>query len=79
MIHIDRLRLHLPAGYQGRAREIARLVASELKGSLGTTAGNLERLQVGPLQLAPGAGNRAVARRIATSVTSRVNDSLRGR
>ncbi len=78
MIDIDRLRLRLPAGYRGRAESIARLVASELEGRLEGASGGIANLQVGPVEIAPGANDRAVAETIATAVAARATYALRG-
>ena len=79
MIDIGRLRLRLPAGYQGRADAIARLVAAELRGRLGGVEGGIEDLRVGPVEVAPGADDRAVAQAIAGSVADRARGALEGR
>ena len=77
MIDIGRLRLRLPAGYQGRADSIARLVAAELEGRLQGVAGGIDELRVGPVEIAHGANDRAVAQAVATSVAENANRALR--
>ena len=78
MIDVDRLRLSLPAGYAGRADSIARLVASELETRLAGAAGALDGLQVGPVEITPGANDRAVAQTIAAAITDRTHSALKG-
>lgn len=78
MIEIGRLRLRLPAGYQGRAGSIARLAAAELERRLRGVSGTLDDLRVGPVEIAPGANDRAVAEAVASSVADRATRLLGG-
>jgi hypothetical protein len=77
MIDIGRLRLQLPAGYQGRADSIARLVAAELRGRLQGVAGGIDELRVGQVEIAAGANDRAVAQAVAASVADNAHRALR--
>ncbi len=77
MIDIGRLRLQLPAGYQGRAGSIAQLVAAELRGRLEGVEGGLDQLRVGPVEIAPGANDRAVAQSVAASIADHARQALR--
>ena len=78
MIDIGRLRLRLPAGYQGRADSIARLLATELRGRLDGVEGGIDELRVGPVEVAPGTSDRAMAEAIAGSVADRARAALGG-
>lgn len=72
MLTIDRLRLHLPQGYRHRAGSIGRLLAAELaKMPLGRSL-QLESLRLSPVDIAPGAGDGQIARRIAAAVQGRI-------
>ena len=76
MITIDRLRLTLPAGFEGRADAVARRVARELADlpELPPTASRrLARLTLPPLTLDPALGDGIVARRIATALHERLS------
>ena len=72
MLTIDRLRLHLPPGYRHRAASIGRLLAAELASvPLGRNL-QLESLRLPPVDIAPGAGDGQIARRIAAAVQIRI-------
>lgn len=68
MIAIDRLRLTLPAGFEGRADAVARRVAEELAGLPPRDSRRLARLTLPPLTLDPGLGDGEIARRIADAI-----------
>jgi hypothetical protein len=68
MLTIDRLRLHLPAPFCDRARDISRLVAEEL--AVLPLEGELRRdhLVLPPVQLNPSSTDLEVARAVARSI-----------
>ncbi len=74
MLKIDRLRLTLPAGFEGRARSIARRLAEELARPLpaGASGQRLARLEIPPLTVGPEAGDRQIARRLADNLHARL-------
>lgn len=73
MISIDRLRLTLPAGFDGRADRVARRVAEELAGLPQPDSRRLARLTLPPMTLDPRLGDREIARRIATAIHERLS------
>jgi hypothetical protein len=68
MISIDRLRLTLPAGFEGRADAVARRVAEELASLPQTDSRRLTRLILPPMTLDPRLGDGEIARRIANAI-----------
>ena len=73
MIEIDRLRLHLPAGFERRAAGISRMVAEELARLPLAGEKRLETLRVPGVQASPGQSNRQVAARIASAIASNLH------
>lgn len=73
MISIDRLRLTLPAGFDGRADAVARRVAEELADLPQADSRRLARLTLPPLTLDPRLGDREIARRIAGAIHERLS------
>lgn len=70
MLKIDRLRLSLPAGYEGRADRIARLVADELAGLQLQGDAHFDRLTLPAVEVGPRATDRQVASSIAGAMSS---------
>ncbi len=68
MLTIDRLRLHLPSGYQHRAAFIGRLLAAELAKMPLKRDLHLERLHLPPVDIVSGAGDGQIARHIAAAI-----------
>ncbi|HEV8579149.1 MAG TPA: hypothetical protein VGX68_08700 [Thermoanaerobaculia bacterium] len=80
MLTIDRLRLSLPAGYEGRARRIAALVGDELaRLPLAGSDVRLDRLTLPAVNVAPGASDRQVAGAVAGAVAAGLNSAAGGR
>ena len=75
MLTIDTLRLQLPAGFEGRAERIGRLLGDALaRIDTGAPAAGLtlERLALPRITIAPGASDFDVAAGIANSVSRRI-------
>lgn len=70
MLHIERLRLHLPPGYQHRADFIARQVGESLAGYRPVENRKLDSLTIGPVRVGPNASDREIARDIAQRITA---------
>lgn len=79
MISIDRLRLALPPGFEGRGDAVARWVAEELAALPAPAAARLESLPVPPITVDPALGDREVARRIAEAVHGRLGAAPEGK
>lgn len=73
MLTIDRFCLHLPAKCRSRAHRIARMVADELALLPAGSDARIDRMSVLPITIAPGAGDRQIARQIATAVKTHLN------
>jgi hypothetical protein len=73
MLHIERMRMQLPAGYGHRASSIARLVGESLADIQPSESRNLEHLNIGPVEVS----NHATDHDIANSVTQRIVAMLR--
>lgn len=67
---IEHLTLHLPAGFEGEAPDIAREFARHLAELAPAQSLNLERLEIPPLRVAPGTGAGDIARAAAAAVAS---------
>lgn len=60
-VHIGRVRMRLPAGYRGRAENIARGVAQGVAGLRPSTTRALDTLTVGPVRVDAGASDAQIA------------------
>ncbi|MDH3404184.1 MAG: hypothetical protein OES32_06440 [Acidobacteriota bacterium] len=78
MLRIDHLRLELPPGFEDRAAGLARLVGDELAALPLTRGLRLDRLQLEPIAIAPGATDRQIAGQIATGIQRRLESESGG-
>lgn len=74
MWHIERIRMHLPAGFEHRASSIGRLVGESMAGFHPQEERILDRLSIGPVRISPNATDQEIAQRIAENILS----TLRG-
>ena len=70
MLHIERMRLRLPAGYEHRASFIARMVGESLAEYKPSEKRNLDSLAIGPVQIMPNDSDQEIAHNIAQRITS---------
>jgi hypothetical protein len=70
ILHIEQLRLRLPAGYEHRALRIAHEVAALLAEADAGAGRSRALLRVPPLRINAAASDRDVARAIATGLRS---------
>ncbi|MHC4308369.1 MAG: hypothetical protein ACYSSN_00355 [Planctomycetota bacterium] len=70
MLHIERMRMQLPAGFEHRASTIARLVGEALGEFHATENRTLDRFSIGPVQVSPNATDQEVAHNVAERITS---------
>jgi hypothetical protein len=70
MIDIHRLRLHLPAGFEGRAAAISRLVGEELGRHPIEGNRRLDSLSVQGVRIAPDHSDRGIAASIASAIVA---------
>lgn len=76
MLHIERMRLQLPASYEHRASLIARMVGESLAEFSPSVTGRIERLTVGPVQVLPNASDQEIAHSIAQKITDALGRRL---
>ena len=69
MLHIDRLRMQLPAGFEHRAATIARLLGGSLATYHPRESRSLDRLSISPVQVSAQATDREIADCIAKRIT----------
>jgi len=72
VIDIERLKLRLPPGYEPRAAGIARELAAALAPLAALGPLSLERLDLAPLRVGPGASDRDIGLALAQEVQRRV-------
>ena len=70
MLHIERMRLQLPAGYEHRASFIARMVGESLVEFQPSENRKIDSLTIGPVQVMPNASDQEIAHNIAQRITS---------
>ena len=70
MLHIERMRMLLPAGFEHRASTIARLVGESMGEFHATENRTLDRLSIGPVQISPNATDHEIAHSVAERITS---------
>lgn len=72
MIEINRLRISLPSGFEGRANRISRLVGAELQNVSVAKGQSLSGLAVPEVQARSGQTDNEIARNIATSIATQL-------
>ena len=70
MLHIERMRMHLPSGFEHRASEIARLVAETLAEIQLTENRTLDRLSISPVQVSQNATDQEIAHSVAERIAA---------
>ncbi len=70
MIHIDRIRMRLPAGFEHRATSIARLVGEELAKRSVSQDVSLESVSIKPPQISPGMPDIEIANLIVQQLVA---------
>jgi len=71
-IHIQKMRLQLPAGYEHRGEGLARRVADRLSQLTWDRPVNRQSVAVPPLEMKPGESEAVLALRIADAVYQRL-------
>ncbi len=74
MLHIERMRMQLPAGFEHRASTIAHLVGEAMAEFHPTEKRTLDRLSIRPVQVLPNATDQEIAH----SVVERIASTLGG-
>ena len=70
MLHIERMRMQLPAGFEHRATNITQLVGNAMGQYQATDNQTLDSLTIGPLQISPNATDQEIAHSIAERITA---------
>ncbi len=70
---IGRIRLSLPAGFEGRGPRIGRLVGEALAREQHLPAGKIAQVGVGPVRVDARRSDRAVAESIARSIVQSIH------
>jgi hypothetical protein len=70
MLHIERLRMQLPEGFEHRAATIARLVGEAIADFQATENLSLGTLSISPVQVMPNATDWEIANSIAARIVS---------
>ena len=70
MLHIERMRMQLPAGFEHRASTIAHLVGESMAEFQPSENRTLDRLSIGPVQVSPDATDHEIAHSVAERITS---------
>ena len=70
MLHIERMRMQLPAGFEHRASTIARLIGNSIAGINPAEERTLDKLSIGPVQISPGATDEEIANKVARQIAS---------
>lgn len=76
MLHIEKMRIQLPAGFEHRASRIARLVGESMAEIESTERLVLDRLTVGPIQTSPNATDQEIAQSITNQISSMLGRGL---
>ena len=69
---IERMRLNLPKGFEGRAEHISRLVARELGGMSFNGTRHITGLSVPPVKVHQAFSDEQIARQVAYAIHSQI-------
>ena len=70
MLHIERMRMQLPAGFEHRASAIARMVGESMSEIHLAENLKLDRLSIGRVRVLPNATDQEVAQSVAERIAS---------
>ena len=70
MLHIERMRMQLPAGFEHRASAIARMVGESMSEIHLAENRKLDRLSIGRVRVLPNATDQEVAHSVAERIAS---------
>jgi len=69
MLHIESMRIRLPAGYEHRASFIARMVGESLTVFRPYESRKIDSLTIGPIQVMSNSSDMEIANQIAQQIT----------
>lgn len=70
MVHIEHMRMQLPAGFEHRASAIARLVGDSMAKFHPSENRTLDRLSISPIRVSPNATDQEIAHSVAERIAS---------
>jgi hypothetical protein len=70
MLHIERIRMQLPEGFEHRASTIARLVGESMAEIHPSENRTLDRLSISPVKVSPNATDQEIAHSVAERIAS---------
>jgi hypothetical protein len=76
MLHIERMRMHLPAGFEHRASSISRLVGESMAEFHPSQSRTLDSLSIGPIQVSPNATDQEIAHHVAERIASTLGGGI---
>ena len=77
MMHIDKITLRLPPGFEGRAESIVRLIGERLADmKMPGRGGRIDRMAIGPLTISPGRSDRDIATMVRENLIGQVEKRL---
>ncbi len=74
MLHIERIRMQLPAGFEHRASAIARLVGESMAEIHLFENRTLDRLSISPVQVSPNATDQEIAHIVVKQIASTIGE-----
>ncbi len=76
MLHIEQMRMQLPAGFEQRASTIARLVGESIAEIHPPENRVIDRLSIGHLQVSPNATDQEIAHIVAERIASMLGGGI---
>lgn len=74
MLHIERMKIRLPNGYEHRAAGIARLIGDSLAGYSADKNINLKSISIGPVKMEQNTSDQEIAEQIAEKIRLRLGE-----
>lgn len=78
MLHIERMQIRLPEGYEHRASAISHLVAQALSQIETVENRSIERLSLSPITIADNVSDQEIANDIAKNIELTIANSIHG-
>lgn len=69
MLHIDQMRLQLPADFEHRGANISRLVSDSMAEIKTTETRSLDSIAIGPIQVSPTTTDHEIAKNVVARIT----------
>ncbi len=73
MLHIDKITLRLPPGFEGRAESIVHLIGERLaEMKMSGRGGRIDHMSIGPLTIHPGRSDADIAAMVGENIIGQV-------